>query len=165
MALQTALDTTKCKQPEPDSLTNWRIDIIVFKPRNHLRLAAGSATAHRNIIVIQHRDLVDREKELARKLYNLSTQSQQLAERTESLGLADALLRRALSLIPRFEALGRRIDALERLASALSRRIDALEQRCDAFKSRITFYLRMYQEHHKTKKNNNEPCTTRSHKY
>ncbi|GJZ24044.1 zinc finger, RING/FYVE/PHD-type containing protein [Tanacetum coccineum] len=87
--------------------------------------------------------------ELAREWDNLLTRAEELEERAESLGLADALRRRASLLEPRVEALRRRIDALERLVSALRRRMDALVQRSNAFESRMRFYFQMYKEHHK----------------
>ncbi|PWA78720.1 zinc finger, RING/FYVE/PHD-type [Artemisia annua] len=115
------------------------------------RLLRNEDARHMNIFVRQHRDLVEREKELLGKLISLLTRALVLVEGTEPLGLVVRLQRRASLLKPRIEALGRRIDALERLASALRRRADALEQRYDAFMSRITFYLQMYKEHHKIK--------------
>ncbi|PWA97536.1 zinc finger, RING/FYVE/PHD-type [Artemisia annua] len=133
------------------------------------RLDANSLLAadarHMNIFASLHSDLIDRERELALKSSDLLTRAEELEKRTESLGLANALQRRAIMLQPRIKAVGRRIDALERLASALRPRIIALKQRSDAFESRMTFYLQMYKEHHKTKKNNNGPCTTCSHKH
>ncbi|GKF94647.1 hypothetical protein Tco_0284347, partial [Tanacetum coccineum] len=67
-----------------------------------------------------------RSNELAREWDNLLIRAEDLEERAESLGLADALRRRASLLEPRVEALRRRTDALERLVSALRRRMDAL---------------------------------------
>ncbi|GJT33312.1 zinc finger, RING/FYVE/PHD-type containing protein [Tanacetum coccineum] len=115
---------------------------------------------HMNIFVRKHNDLVLRARELTRQSDNLLTQAEELEERPESLGLADALRRRASPLKPQIDALGRRTDALKRLASALRRRSDAFRQRSDAFESRLALFAQMYKEHGKTKKNNNEPCTT-----
>ncbi|GJT80871.1 zinc finger, RING/FYVE/PHD-type containing protein [Tanacetum coccineum] len=93
------------------------------------QLLRADNTRHKNILVTKQNDLAYREKELEIQWDNLLTRAEELEERSESLGLADALRRRASPLEPRVKALRRRTDALERLVTALRRLMDALEQR------------------------------------
>ncbi|GKC17037.1 zinc finger, RING/FYVE/PHD-type containing protein [Tanacetum coccineum] len=105
------------------------------------QLLRAAHITHMNILVIKHNDLAVHSNELAREWDNLLTRAEELEERVESLGLADALRRRASLLEPRVEALRRRTDALERLVSALRWCMDAFVQRSDAFESRMRFYF------------------------